>query len=341
MVLTILYFPGQGLFTNNADDPDWILGHKILMPAFSPKAIKAYGHEMGHLANKLALIFDQFADSGEAALMTRWMTNFTFETIGLTGFGYSFGMLETKDAEIHPFLKSMAFCLQESVARISQLPVYKTLPLPVNYRYDKELGMMQATVSDVIKTRKEMLAKGLEVPKDLLTFMLTEKSNGIGMSDELIRDQVLTFLIAGHDTTSNTLAWCLFELDRNPHVQDAILQELVNVGIQPGEIPTEQQISQLVYVERVIKETLRMHAPARAVGKTARKDVVLPGNYFIPEGTRMAIAIDATHQNPAVYERPEVFDPDRFLPENENKRSPFAWIPFSYGARGCIGRQFA
>ncbi|KAI8607908.1 hypothetical protein BC830DRAFT_1157493, partial [Chytriomyces sp. MP71] len=83
------------------------------------------------------------------------------------------------------------------------------------------------------------------------------------------------------------------------------------------------------------------HAPARAVGKTARKDVVLPGNYFIPEGTRMAIAIDATHQNPAVYERPEVFDPDRFLPENENKRSPFAWIPFSYGARGCIGRQFA
>ncbi|KAJ3248013.1 hypothetical protein HDU78_002447 [Chytriomyces hyalinus] len=332
---------GQGLFTTNGDDPDWLLGHKILMPAFSPKAIKAYSHEMGSLANQLAVIFQTYADSGEPVLITKWMTNFTFETIGKTGFGYDFGLLDSPNAPVHPFISAMAFCLSESVNRVMQLNVYKKLPLSANYRYERERKLMVGIVDEVVKVRKEQIAQKKEVPKDLLTFMLTEKSSeGVTMSDSLIRDQVLTFLIAGHETTSNTLSWALFELDRNPHVLEACLQEIVNVGIS-DEVPTDRQITDMVYIERVVKETLRMHAPVRQVGKTARKDTTLPGNYFIPEGTHMHIAVDALHHNPHVFESPEVFDPDRFLPENESKRSVYSWMPFSYGARSCIGRQFA
>ncbi|KAI8608638.1 cytochrome P450, partial [Chytriomyces sp. MP71] len=332
---------GQGLFTTNSDDPDWILAHKLLLPAFSPKAIKAYSSEMGLLAHKLTDIFAVYARTGENVLITHWMTNFTFETIGKTGFGYDFHLLDDRDAPVHAFIKSMQFCMSECVNRVQQVPVYKKLPLPAKKKFERELRSMTDIVDGVIQVRKRQIANGEAVPKDLLTFMLTERTaQGEGMRDTLIRDQVMTFLIAGHETTSNTLSWALFELDRNPEVQAAVLQEITNSGIS-DEIPTDKQVSQLDYIERVIKETLRMHAPVRSVGKMACQDTVVPGNYKIAEGTRVQIAVDAMHHNPAVFANPDVFDPDRWLPENEAKRSQYSWMPFSTGARGCIGRQFA
>ncbi|KAI9350749.1 cytochrome P450 [Obelidium mucronatum] len=332
---------GQGLFTTNGDDPDWVLGHKLLMPAFSPRAIKAYASEMSTLADKLNVIFQEYAETGEKTLINRWMTNFTFETIGKTGFGYDFGLLEKKDAPVHPFIVSMGFCLSEGINRAKSFKIYKTLPLEVNRRYDRELKSMHKIVEDVIKVRKEQISKNLDVPKDLLTYMLTEKTDaGQGMSDSLIRDQVMTFLIAGHETTSNTLSWALFEIDRHPKVLQACLQEIVNVGIS-DDVPTDKQISELQYIERVLKETLRYHAPVRQVAKEARRDNSLPGGFAIPKNSNVIIAIDALHHNPDVFIDPEVFDPERWTRENEAERSIYSWMPFSQGPRGCIGRQFA
>ncbi|KAJ3133811.1 hypothetical protein HK100_004064 [Physocladia obscura] len=332
---------GQGLFTSNTDDPDWILGHKLLIPAFAPKAIRAYSHEMGSLANKTLLVFKEISDSGEKVLINRWMTNFTFETIGKTGFGYDFGLLDSKDAPIHPFITSMAFCLQEGITRARSFKIYKTLPLAANYRYDRELKSMHKIVEEVIKIRKQEIANNQEVPKDFLTYMLTAKMDGKGMNDSLIRDQVMTFLIAGHETTSNTLCWALFEIDRHPNIHKAILQEIVNVGIS-DDVITDKQVAGLHYIECVLKETLRCHAPVRQIAKLSRRDTNLfGGKYSIPSHTTTVIAIDALHYNPDVFENPDVFDPDRWLPENESKRSVYSWMPFSIGARGCIGRQFA
>ncbi|KAJ3123784.1 hypothetical protein HK100_011487, partial [Physocladia obscura] len=340
-LLEIKAIAGQGLFTTNSDDPDWILAHKLLIPAFSPKAIRAYSHEMGTLANKANAIFQQFADSGEQVLINRWMTNFTFETIGLTGFGYNFGLLDSKDAPIHPFISAMGFCLQESITRSRSFKIYKTLPFAANYRYDREIKCMHTIVEDVIKARKQQIANDEQVPKDFLTYMLNERtSDGMGMHETLIRDQVMTFLIAGHETTSNTLSWALFELDRNPQVLEACLQEIANVGVS-DEVITDKQVSELQYIERVVKETLRYHSPVRQIAKQSRRDNIIQGKYSISPETTTIIAIDATHHNPDVFENPEVFDPDRWLPENESKRSLYSWMPFSTGARGCIGRQFA
>ncbi|KAJ3031729.1 UNVERIFIED_CONTAM: hypothetical protein HDU68_000664 [Siphonaria sp. JEL0065] len=332
---------GQGLFTTNGDDPDWILGHKLLMPAFSPKAIKAYTPEMATLANKLNLVFDEYVLTGEKFLVNQWMTNFTFETIGKTGFGYDFGLLEKKDVTIHPFIVSMGFCLNEGVSRAKSLKIYKTLPLEANRRYDREIKSMHKIVEDVIQQRKQQIAMQHEVPNDLLTYMLTERTDaGQGMSDSLIRDQVMTFLIAGHETTSNTLSWALFEIDRHPKVLEACLQEIVNVGIS-DDIPTDKQVSDLQYIERVLKETLRYHAPLRQVGKKAKQDNVLPGGYLVQRGTAVSVHIDAMHHNPDIFVDPEVFDPERWTHENESQRSIYSWLPFSQGPRGCIGRQFA
>ncbi|KAJ3287947.1 hypothetical protein HDU79_005313 [Rhizoclosmatium sp. JEL0117] len=333
---------GRGIFTTNGTDPDWQLGHKILMPAFSPKAIKAYAADMSHLADKCNQCFQQFADANEKVDIYRWMTNYTFETIGKTGFGYDFGLLEDKDKPIHPFVSGMAFCLAEGITRSKNPAVYKKLPLASNYRIEKEIKMMHSIVEDVIQKRKHMISRNEETPKDLLTFMLMEKTaEGKGMDDEMIRDQVLTMLIAGHETTSNTLSWALFELAQRPRIVETCLQEIVNVGIEDGVVPTDKQISELQYIERVIKETLRFHTPVRAISKQAQCDNVLPGGYKVNSGTNCIIALDAMHHNPDVWADPESFDPDRWLPEAESQRSLYSWLPFSIGPRGCIGRQFA
>ncbi|KAI8803638.1 cytochrome P450 [Cladochytrium replicatum] len=333
---------GQGLFTTNSDDPDWKLAHKLLMPAFSPKAIKRYTVEMGEIAQRTAAIFDHFVVTGEEVPLDFWTTCLTFETIGKIGFGFDFHLVDSPDVQVHPFISAMAFTLNEGFARANRPQFMKYLPTRINAQYERELQLMRSTVEDVLKTRKESPdAKDSE--KDLLGFMLNavDPDMGSSMTDRVIRDQVITFLIAGHETTSNTLAWTFFELSRYPAVLQKCLQEIVDVGITEDGIPTSQQVNQLKHIERCLKETLRMHSPVRGLSKGCLKDIVLPGNYLIKKGQAVVVGVDQIHYNPEVYENPYKYDPDRFLSENESQRSLYAWLPFSVGPRGCIGRPFA
>ncbi|KAI8803637.1 cytochrome P450 [Cladochytrium replicatum] len=333
---------GQGLFTTNTDDPDWKLAHKLLMPAFSPKAIKRYTVEMGEIAQSAAKVFDHFAQTDQEVALDFWTTCLTFETIGKIGFGFDFHLIDGPDVKVHPFISAMAFTLNEGRARSNRPQFMKYLPTSANAQYERELKLMQTTVEEVLKARKESPdAKDSE--KDLLGFMLNavDSDSGSSMTDLLIRDQVITFLIAGHETTSNTLAWTFFELSRYPAVLQKCLQEIVDVGITEDGIPTSQQVNQLKYIECCLKETLRIHSPVRGLVKECLKDIVLPGDYLIKEGQMVVIGVDQIHHNPAIYENPEEYNPDRFLPENENQRSLYSWLPFSTGPRGCLGRPFA
>ncbi|RUP08316.1 cytochrome P450 [Jimgerdemannia flammicorona] len=331
---------GNGLFTSDTDTMDWKLAHKLLMPAFSPRATKVYQREMGEIVMKTITVFEQFAEN-EPVSIVDWTTNLTFETIGRIGFGFDFHLLDSRDAPQHPFIQAMSFCLGQSAQRKSQAQFIKHLPIEVNRRFDRELKLMQEIVEEVVRARKlSPDAKNSE--KDLLGYMLNAVSEeGLGLSDELIRDEVLTFLIAGHETTSTTLAWTLYELDRNPEVQKKVLQEIVDVGITHNVLPTPEQISKLKYIHQVLKETLRMYPPIRHLGKYCKKDCVIPGGFVIKAGSSVVINLGAMHYNPAVYPDPNAYKPERFTPEEEQNRSRFAWLPFSTGPRGCIGMSFA
>lgn len=120
-----------------------------------------------------------------------------------------------------------------------------------------------------------------------------------------------------------------------------MLQEIADVGITHDQIPTVEQISQLKYMHKVIKETTRKYPPVQNLVKYCKKDCILPGGYVVKANCPAEVIVYAMHHNPKVYPDPERFDPERFSPEEEQKRSQYSWLPFSTGPRGCLGMAFA
>ncbi|KAI8979229.1 cytochrome P450 [Mycotypha africana] len=333
-------FAGQGLFTTDTDEMDWKLAHKLLMPAFSPRAIKTYQKEMGLITQQTIKVLETFAPT-EPVEILEWTTNLTFETIGRIGFGYEFNLLNGRDQEPNEFIEAMGYCLRQSLQRTTQAQFVKYLPIEANRKYDRSVKLMHDIVDKVVAERKSS-PDANNKDKDLLGFMLTARDeHDLGLSDENIRDQVVTFLIAGHDTTANTLAWALYELSRHPDVKAKLLQEIADCHITADTLPTPEQISSLKYMHQLFKETLRKYPPVRTLSKYCKKDVIVPGGYRIKTGANCLVNVYCLHHNESVYPDHNRFDPDRWTPEEEQKRSRYAWLPFSTGPRGCIGMAFA
>jgi cytochrome P450/NADPH-cytochrome P450 reductase len=295
---------------------------------------------MGVITQQTIKVLEQFKPDEPVEILD-WMTNVTFETIGRVGFGYNFNLLETRDQPTNEFIQAMGYCLKESLQRNQQAKFIKHLPLEANYKFDKSIKLMHDVVNGVIEERKKS-PDAHDVNKDLLGYMLNARDeHNLGLSDENIRDQVVTFLIAGHDTTANTLSWTLYQLARNPDVKAKVLQEIADNHISWDVLPTNEQISNLKYMHQVIKEVLRMYPPVRSLGKYCKSDCIVPGGYKIKAGASCVVQVYAMHHNEAVYPNHNHFDPDRWTPEEEQKRSRFAWLPFSTGPRSCIGMALA
>lgn len=168
---------------------------------------------------------------------------------------------------------------------------------------------------------------------DLLSLLVNS-----GLSADLIRDQLLTMLIAGHDTVTALMAWALYALAKHPPVLAQARAEVESV--LQGEPPTADKIQQLHYLERVIKETLRLYPPIHASNRLAARDLDFEGRR-IPAGTRVLFSIYLTHRHPAHWPDPERFDPDRFDPARCAPPAPFTYLPFGGGPRFCIGAVMA
>ncbi|KAI9033750.1 cytochrome P450 [Phycomyces nitens] len=330
----------QGLFTTDTNEIDWKLGHQLLMPAFSTRAIKAYQMEMGKLVQQTIRNIEQIPQGGQIDVIDL-STRLTFETIGRIGFGYKFGLIDSLESPSHPFIGAMSYCLQQAVVRTQQAGFIRALPIEANRAFDRSLGLMHDTVDEVIQDRKRT-PKNDKENKDLLDFMLYARNeDNLGLSDENIRDQVVTFLIAGHDTTANTVSWALYEISRSPEVEAQLVQEIVNSGITADELPTSEQISNLKYTTQIIKETLRRYPPIRIISRMCKKDCVIPGGYLIKKGSSVGVHLYSLHHNPSLYPNPYQWDPNRWTPEEEQKRSRYSWMPFSTGPRACIGMAFS
>jgi cytochrome P450 len=182
---------------------------------------------------------------------------------------------------------------------------------------------------DIIQARREENSGG----DDLLSVLIAA-----GMDDALIRDQLLTMFIAGHDTSTALLAWTLYLLGKHPAVMARVRDE-VDANLQ-NELPTIENTAALRYLQCVIDETLRLYPPIHLGTRRILSDLQFQG-YDLPEGRRANYSIYLTHRNPDHWPDPGVFNPDRFLPENERGRRPYTYLPFGGGSRNCIGAAFA
>ncbi|GAA2294711.1 cytochrome P450 [Nonomuraea roseoviolacea subsp. roseoviolacea] len=327
-------FSGDGLFTAELDEPVWGQAHRILMPAFSQRSMKAYYPQMLEIADRL--VASWASRQGEDLPVSDDMTRLTLDVISLTGFGYRFESF--RSPELHPFLKAMGGALTEAMVRNQQLPVVTRLKRKSEETYRQDIATMRELVDDVIKRRRAEPSGGA---KDLLGLMLeaSDPLTGERLPDANIRDQVLTFLIAGHETTSGLLSFALYNLLRHPHALAQAYDEVDR--LLPGdEPPTYETIMKLDVIPRVLDETLRTWSPIPAFSVTALEDTTV-GGYPFPAGTPAVFVLPALHRHPKAWERPEEFDIDRWLPENRKDHHPAAYKPFGNGERACIGRQFA
>ncbi|CCK26124.1 putative bifunctional P-450/NADPH-P450 reductase 1 [Streptomyces davaonensis JCM 4913] len=328
-------FAGAGLFTAHQHEEEWGMAHRILLPAFSQRAMRAYYGQMLEIAQNLVGKWERKA--GQPVNITDDYTRLTLDTIALSGFGYRFDSFDKE--ELHPFLNALLGALIESLRRSQELPMMTKLRKADAKKYGENVQLMQELVESVIKERREGKGTGEE---DLLGLMLeaTDPETGNRLYDDNVRDQVLTFLIAGHETTSGLLAFATYSLMRNPH---ALAQAYAEVDrLLPGDtVPDYDTIMQLDVIPRILDETLRLWAPIPSFGKTAREDTVIGGRYELKKGAKVLILEGPLHTHPKAWDRPDEFDIDRWLPENRVQHHPHGYKPFGNGVRACIGRQFA
>ncbi|MEU0572255.1 cytochrome P450 [Nonomuraea sp. NPDC005983] len=327
-------FAGDGLFTAELDEPVWGQAHRILMPAFSQRSMKAYYPQMLEVGERL--VGSWAARQGQDLPVSDDMTRLTLDVISLTGFGYRFNSFDSP--ELHPFLKAMGGALTEAMLRNRQIPLVTKLKRKQDEGYRNDIRIMRDLVDEVIKQRRSEPRGGA---KDLLGLMLeaSDPKTGGRLSDENIRNQVLTFLIAGHETTSGLLSFALYNLLRDPHTLARAYDEVDR--LLPGdEPPGYEAIMKLDVIPRILEETLRVWSPIPAFGVTALRDTTV-GGFPVPADTPLFVLLPKLHRHPKAWERPEEFDIDRWLPENKKDHHPAAYKPFGNGERACIGRQFA
>jgi cytochrome P450/NADPH-cytochrome P450 reductase len=205
---------------------------------------------------------------------------------------------------------------------------------------------MEGVADRIVEERKRDNAAAAAVPlNDLLDYMLAgvDKKSGERLDDVNIRRQMLTFLVAGHETTSGLLSFCVYELLNNPEVVRRATDEVDRVfGSDLSVLPTAKQVDQLTYVRQILKETLRHFPTAPAFAVYPYKDEIIGGRYFLRAKSHVMLLLPMLHRDPAVWgERAELFDPEQFAPEAEARRPVNAYKPFGNGQRACIGMQFA
>ncbi|MFI6938665.1 cytochrome P450 [Streptomyces sp. NPDC050418] len=331
---------GDGLFTAYSHEPNWQAAHDILAPAFTQSAMRTYHPVMRDMAHRLLSHWDVADGPVDVAAD---MTKLTLETIARTGFGYDFGSFD-RDTP-HPFVTAMTGALRHAQRKTVRLPgVGNLLARGADRRNTERLGFLTEIIDDVIRARR---ADGEEHTDDLLGLMLhtSHAETGRPLDEVNIRNQVITFLVAGHETTSGALSFALHHLAANPQILARARAEADAVWGPPGDEapdPSFEQIPKLRYIRRVLDETLRLWPTAPAYGRQARADTVLDGTYAMRKGDWALVLLPALHRDPSVWgPDPEVFDPDRFEPAAVRARPAHTYKPFGTGARACIGRQFA
>ncbi|MGI5472110.1 cytochrome P450 [Streptomyces sp. CA-132043] len=330
-------FAADGLFTAYNDEPNWAKAHDILMPAFALGSMRTYHPAMLAVARRLMASWDRRIADGTPVDVPDDMTRMTLDTIGLAGFGFDFESFGREQP--HPFVDAMVRCLEWSMTRLARKPGVDYSEKDEAFRADADY--LASVVDEVISART---AAGETSADDLLGLMLgaPHPEDGTTLDPANIRNQVITFLIAGHETTSGALSFALYHLLKDPvalRLARREADELFGDAADPD--PSFEDIGKLAFTRQVLNEALRLWPTAAAFSRRAKADTVLGGRYAVKAGEIFTVLTPMLHRDPVWGDNPELFDPARFSPEAEAARSPHAYKPFGTGERACIGRQFA
>ncbi|WYZ44923.1 hypothetical protein EsH8_VIII_000239 [Colletotrichum jinshuiense] len=328
----------DGLFTARMGEENWGIAHRVLMPAFGPLSIRGMYDEMHDIASQLALKWARYGPESQI-MVTDDFTRLTLDTLALCSMGYRFNSYYSP--VLHPFIEAMGDFLVEAGNMSRRLPLPSAFYRAKDQKFNDDIQILRTTAREVLESRKE----GKSDRRDLLTAMLegVDSKTGKKMTDESIMDNLITFLIAGHETTSGLLSFAFYQLLKHPEAYQKAQQEVDDV-VGKGQIKVDH-LSKLPYINGVLRETLRVNATIPLFTVEAFEDTVLAGKYPVKAGETIINLLAKSQLDPTVWgEDANEFKPERMMDDNFNritKEFPNCWKPFGNGMRGCIGRPFA
>jgi cytochrome P450 len=320
---------GQGLLTSEGDT--WLRQRRLMQPAFHRQRLQAFGQLMVDAAETVSTEWEPLAESVQPFDLTDSMMKLTLRVASQALFGTDLGP-EAANVD-----SAFTTVLEWAKDRLTQtLFVPRWFPTSANRRGQRAVAELDRIVYSVIERRRR---EG-DSRDDLLQLLMDAKDEDTGekMNDRQLRDEVMTLMLAGHETSANALSWTFALLSKHVAIRERLEKEVD--AVLGGRLPTLEDLPRLRFTRQVIDEGLRLYPPAWSVSRcTTAPDKLL--GYDVPEGQIVLLASHITHRHPTFWPNPESFDPDRFTPEQEKERARMSYFPFGGGPRLCIGNNFA
>lgn len=333
----------------------WQMRRKAIVPTLHFKVLEDFVPIFNRCGNTLVNIFKQRVNKGPF-IISNYIGNCALDSVVETVMGIPIKAQENPSSDYVSAIHRMSVLLAGKVnnpllafepvytasgqksAEAKELSTINYLPRKVIEEKESEIK----SANGVNKSEEDINGLGLKKRTAFLEFLLKlkQEKNPAFTCDQDVLDEVTTFMFEGHDTITSALSFTLYMLGTHPEVQDKVYEEVSEI-LGRGE-PQQEDLNEMKYLERVIKETLRLFPPVPGVGRKLDHDIVLPSSgLIVPAGASFWANIWTAHRNPSLYPEPDRFDPDRFLPENHAHRHPYSYVPFSAGPRNCIGQKFA
>ena len=320
---------GEGLFTSEGDF--WRRQRRLAQPAFHRERIAGFAGTMVRLTAERLARWDGAVRCGDAVDVAAEMNALALSIVGETLFGRDLSG-EAADAG-----RALAVALEVAAHRAMSYVVAPIwFPTARNRAFRSASRTLDALVFAIIDGRRRAGESG----DDLLGMLMAARDpdTGEGMSRRQLRDEVMTFLLAGHETTAVALAWTWSLLARHPQIAEQAREE--TLAVLGDRDPTLDDLSRLPLARMVVEEAMRLYPPVWGIARqTIAADRI--GEYDVPAGQIVTLSPWVTHRHPDFWADPERYDPERFRPGQERTRPRFAYFPFSGGPRLCIGEAFA
>lgn len=330
---------GRGLLTTEGSR--WRKHRKLAQPAFHSKSMLSFFNAMVDSTEAMLKLWEAEAEKNSSTPVLRDLSDdmmkLTLRIVSESLFGFDTAQHAAAISE------AVSEVLPQVFFRIQALPFANLIPNKRNRDFNRRLSELNHIISDIIEKRRAET----EPRHDLLGMLMSavdedaaENSANAGLSNDDLRDEIMTMFMAGHETTANGLAWTLHLLADHPEVEAKLRAEIDRI-LGPGqERPRMEQIRELTYTRMVFEESLRLYPPVWAVPRTAVKDTTLQG-VRVKKNSIVSVNIFLLHRNPKCFSNPLKFDPERFSPERRKEIDRYAYLPFNAGPHTCIGNQFA
>jgi cytochrome P450 len=321
---------GNGLVAS--EGAHWRRQRRLAQPAFHRQRLSGYARVMAEATSEMLARWDGLAATRSGIDIGIEMARLTLAIAGLTLFGRD----PSHDADV----VGMSFGVLASYLEQRFNHPFTSLPAWAPTTSNRRMKDAARTLNGVVLTLiRERLGEAFD-HGDLLSMLIAarDEETGEAMTEDQVRSEALTFLVAGHETTSTALTWTWFLLGSHPSIRRTVREEVARV--LGGRSPTIEDVPQLITARRVVEESMRLCPPVWAIAREAAQEDEI-GGYRIPARSTVIVSPFVTHRHPDFWEHPEVFDPDRFTPERVAQRPRGAYFPFLGGPHQCIGNEFA